>query len=375
VRILITSVPAGSGHVRAAEALLAAFRTTAPDVNAEHVQVTDLVTPGFRKIYVDGYRVTVDHIPSLWGRVYRFWDNRPSDGSLAPLLYRAQRLCANGFYEYLDRSRPDLIISTHFLIPQLLSAHPDLSFRPVVESVITDYDVHRFWVSDVVSRYYVAHDDMAALLVRHAVPLSRITVSGIPVHPAFSEPVLCSSVFRNLQLEPQHPVILMLSGGLGLAQLKAAVRQLFSLPEGTQIVTVAGRNESLRRELNELRPPPSIRLLNLGYVTNMHELLTISDLVITKPGGLTVSECLAKRKAMVLFSPIPGQEEKNTEFLLRHEAAVQVKVLDELPEIVMRLLSDRSLRGRQLWKAESCARPRAAFTIAETAARSFSLVA
>jgi len=368
-------VPAGSGHVRAAEALLAAFQQNSPEIKAEHIQVTDLVTPGFRKFYVDGYRVTVNRAPALWGRVYRFWDNRPADGAWTPLLHRAQRFCSSGFYDYVENFRPDLILTTHFLVPQLLSAHSPRSCRPVIESVITDYDVHRFWVSDNVSRYYVAHADMTEALGRYGVPPARVVASGIPVHPCFSEPVSPSSIFNDLQLDPRRPVILVLAGGLGMNPLKAAVEKLFLLPGGAQIITVAGKNESLRAQLDALKPPANVRLLNLGYVRNMQELLAVSHLVITKPGGLTVSECLAKKKLMILFSPIPGQEEKNAEFLVARKAAVKADTVDDLPRIAAQLLGNRSMRGAILWNLERCAKPQAAFTITDIITRTFCLAA
>jgi processive 1,2-diacylglycerol beta-glucosyltransferase len=363
MKVLITSVPAGSGHVRAAEALLAAFRKVAPYAEAQHVQVTDLVTAPFRRFYVDGYRVAVNRAPSLWGHLYRYWDE-PSRG-LTPFLYKAQRFCSNGFYDYLDRFQPDIILTTHFLIPQLLSARPR-ALMPTVETVITDYDVHRFWVSERVSRYYVAHEDMRQALARYGVPGTSVSATGIPVHPQFVEPVSPSAIFRELGLDPTRRVVLVLTGGLGLNQLKNAVQTLFSLPAGTQIVTVAGKNELLRAQLDQLQVPAAIKLVNLGYVNNMHELLTISDLVITKPGGLTVTECLAKKKIMLLFSPIPGQEERNAQFLSTHKAAVWAKKMEDLPTLAQPLLTQSAVRNAILWHVERFARPHAAFAIAES---------
>jgi processive 1,2-diacylglycerol beta-glucosyltransferase len=340
-----------------------------------HVDVADFVTPNFRRLYVEGYRVAVNHTPALWGRLYNYWD-RPPNGVVTPLLFRAQGSCAHAFYAFLDRFQPDVILTTHFLIPQLLAARGDRRpYGPFVETIITDYDVHRFWISDIVSRYYVAHEAMMPILARYGVSPSRVTASGIPVHPCFSEPASPSSIFHNLGLDSKLPVILMLSGGLGLNELQNAVEKLFSLRRNVQILTVSGKNEVLRARLDKLQAPSSTRLMNLGYVRNMHELLTISDLVITKPGGLTVSECLAKKKLMVLFSPIPGQEEKNAEFLVTRGAAVQVRSLNELPEIVMNLLNDPSLRDRMLANVRSCAKPQAAFTIAQNLLRTSSLAA
>lgn len=376
MKVLITSLSAGSGHVRAAQAVLAAFQKFYPEIEAAHVDVADFVTPNFRRLYVEGYRVAVNHAPAVWGRLYHYTDHRPPERALTPLLYWAQRACATAFYDYMDRFQPDRILTTHFLIPQLLSAgRRPPPFHPLIESIITDYEVHRFWVSETVSRYYVAHEELAATLARYGVPPSRVAASGIPVHPCFSDPVSPAAIFRDLGLDPLRPVILMLAGGLGLNELLNAVERLFALPGGAQIITVSGKNQALRARLDKLPTPPSITLRNLGFVYNMHELLTISHLVLTKPGGLTVSECLAKNKLMVLFSPIPGQEEKNAAFLLDHGAAVQVRTLSELPRVAERLLNDRELAGRILANVENCARPRAAYTIAETLAHTTFLAA
>jgi len=376
MKILITSVRAGSGHVRAAEAVLAAFQQLSPSIEAVHVDAIDLVSSSFRRLYVSGYNVTVNRAPSLWGRLYKFWDGRSPNTGLTPLLYRTQRYFADPFFEFLEDFEPDLILSTHFLIPQLLAA--EQRRRPwglPVQCIITDYDVHQFWVSDVISHYYVAHKGMVAALHRHGVPPSRVTVSGIPVHPCFSDPVRPSLVFKKLGLDPSRPVILVLSGGMGLNRLKEVVEKTLSLSGYPQIVTVAGRNAALKTQLDRLQIPASVRLLNLGYVDNMYELLSVSNLVITKPGGLTVSECLAKRRPMILVSPIPGQEERNEEFLTTQGAAWSIKSLDELPRVVTKFLTDRFLRERMKRNIEHCARPYAAFSIAQTIVAASSIAA
>jgi processive 1,2-diacylglycerol beta-glucosyltransferase len=345
-------------------------------VEAVHADVADFVTANFRRFYVEGYRVAVNYAPALWGRLYRYNDRAPDQNTLLPLLQRAQHACASAFFAYLHRFRPDRILSTHFLIPQLLSADRRFTcLNPSVESIITDYEVHRFWVSDIVSRYYVAHEQMVAALARYGVPVWRVTVSGIPVHPCFSDPVSNASILEGLGLDPDRPVIMMLAGGLGLNELSRALQQIFTLPRSVQIITVSGKNEALRARLDKLQAPASVRLLNLGFVRNMHELLSISDLVITKPGGLTVSECLAKNKLMILFSPIPGQEAKNAEFLVERGAAVQVNTLDELPQTIEQLLRNPLLGAQMLAQVKACARPLAAYTIAETIAHAPCLAA
>src|SRR5262249_22091146 len=264
MKVLITSLSAGSGHVRAAEAILAALKETTPEVEAVHVDVAHFVSPSLRRLYVEGYRLAIHRAPALWGRLYRYSDAPALDHVIGPLLHRIQRACANNFYAYVERFRPDLILTTHFLIPQLIAAerhHP--SFGPPVETIITDYDVHRFWVSDVVTRYYVAHDGMIDTLSRYGVPRSRAVVSGIPVHPCFLKPASISEEIGRLNLDGLRPVLLMLSGGLGLYELEDAVKRLFALSARPQIVTVSGKNEHLRARLDKLRVPGGTTLINL----------------------------------------------------------------------------------------------------------------
>jgi len=363
-------VSAGSGHVRAAEAIQAAFWRSRPEVKAIHIDVMNFVSPGFHRLYAGGYSFAVNRTPALWGRLYSFWDRTPPEGGIAEWLRRAQRHHAVPFFRYLSSVRPDLILTTHFLIPQLLSQdHPYPWLRRIpLECVITDYDVHRFWISDNIARYYVAHEELAGRLAAEGVHPSRIVVSGIPVHPVFLAPVSEALVRQKLNLDPVQPVLLILAGGLGLQALEKSVQELFGLARPVQIVTVAGKNESLRERLNRLTPPPHVRLVNQGYVRNMHELLSISDLVITKPGGLTVSECVAKRRPMLLYAPIPGQEERNADFALRHQIAFRARVPGDLPILAERVLSDPLMQLRLQTNLAACAHPDAAFRIADASA-------
>lgn len=368
MKVLLTSVSAGSGHVRAAEAVQAAFWRSRPDVKAVHIDVMNFVSPGFQRMYAGGYSFAVNRAPALWGQIYSFWDRSPSDGGVTEWLRRVQRHYAAPFFRYLASVRPDVILTTHFLIPQLLrQEHPYPWLRRIpIECVITDYDVHQFWISENIARYFVAHEDLAGRLTALGVPPSRIVVSGIPVHPVFLLPASESHLRQKLGLEPVTPVLLVLAGGLGLPMLEKSVQELFRLKRPIQIVTVAGKNESLRERLNRLTPPPHVRLVNQGYVRNMQELLTVSDLVITKPGGLTVSECLAKRRPMLLYAPIPGQEERNADFALRHQIALRAQAPKDLPALVERILCDPLVQLRFQTNLAACAHPDAAFRIAET---------
>ncbi len=366
MKILITSVRTGCGHVRAAEAIREALRRTAPEIETLHIDATDYAAPAFRRLYLDGYRFAVNRAPSLWGRLYHFWDRRQPESKLTPIFCRAQRSFVSRFFGCVRNFKPDLIVTTHFLIPQLMAIAPDEALRSIpLECVITDYSIHPFWISRNISRYYVAHEGLVKALAARGIPNERISVTGIPVHPAFTDAVNLAALYRKFHLDPVRPVLVMLTGGLGLASLEKAVNRILTLPGAFQVVTISGNNAELRERLNRITPPPAMTLHNLGYVDNMHELLSVSDIVITKPGGLTVSECLAKKKLMILISPIPGQEERNARFLASQHAALRAPAFEDLPSIVLLTMSEPLLRQELGKNITRCSRPKAAFAIAE----------
>jgi processive 1,2-diacylglycerol beta-glucosyltransferase len=178
-----------------------------------------------------------------------------------------------------------------------------------------------------------------------------------------------AAALERLGLRAGVPTLLVLSGGLGFSALEKILQRLLTLKERLQIITVAGKNAPLRERLNRLIPPKNISIVNLGYVTNMHEIVETADLVVTKAGGLTVSECMVKGLPMVLVSPIPGQEEKNAEFVRRSGAGIVVEDPIGLAGAVHDLLISPRTMENFRHNARLFAKPLAAFTITDTLLR------
>jgi len=370
VRALITSVSAGSGHVRAAQAIEAAFKQEHPDVEALHVNVMDLVSKPFRRLYEDGYMLLADKAPAMWGWLYETTARNGNHSGAQRAINAFQRNCAQPFLAFLEKFKPDVIVTTHFLTPQILSSGVTFPSIPV-EVVITDYDLHRMWLSPLARRYYVGDACVVGKFERLGYDLNRVTVSGIPIHPAFSQDFPRSETLLNMGLDPELPTLLLLSGGLGFGSLETTVKRLIMLKMPLQIITVSGRNAELRSKLMKLRPSEAIALRNLGYVDNMHELLGAVDLIVTKAGGLTTAECLAKGAPMVIVSALPGQEQKNADFVLSKQAGWQPNNLDQLVSVVTSLINAPRELARLRDNARAAGRPRAAFTVVETVLNSF----
>lgn len=370
MKILIASVSCGAGHLRAAEALETAVRTSHPWAEVTHLNLMDTVSKPFRLFYEGGYALLAKKAHWLWGQLYDLSDRDlfwPLSQRLANAIQRTQ---ADAFFDFLKKYQPQKIIATHFLAPQLVTVPlREKYFDFSVECVVTDYGLHRFWVEPSIERYYVAHEGLVQDLQKLNVPKERVSVTGIPIDPIFLKDVNTEQVRLQLGLDQIKPVVMVLAGGYGFGTVEKTVRRLFDLSQPVQIIAVAGKNEELRKRIEALEPPPGFKLITLGYSKNMHELLSISDLVVTKAGGLTVSEGLAKGVPMIFFGLLPGQEEKNAFYVEDLGAGVVAHTLSDVLEQAQRILGSSAVLSEMKQKARSIYRPKAAFDIIETALR------
>jgi processive 1,2-diacylglycerol beta-glucosyltransferase len=360
-RLLILSVSAGAGHVRAAQALEAAARAATPPIDATHVDLLTLVPKEFRKLYGEKYIALVEKSPQLWSWLYAKTDRSSRDSLVGKLKRTAEKLNTRKLRGEIERLAPHAILCTHFLPAELLSrARATGRKLPPLWVQVTDFDVHALWVHPHVDRYCVASDEVAFRLADRGVPPDRISVTGIPVMPQFSTPLERATCAAELGIDPRRFTVLMMAGGAGVGSLDDLAVRLLALPGDQQLVALAGRNAGLLKKLQALAKKHPGRLFPLGFTTTVERVMTAADLVVTKPGGLSVSECLAKGRPMLLVSPIPGQEERNADYLL--EAGAALKAMDgaTLAYKLSRLLADRGRLAAMSEAAHAAARPHAA---------------
>jgi len=320
-RVLIISVSAGSGHVRAAQALqdsCSGFQ----QVTARHIDVMTTVSRSFRGIYSDFYRHLINHAPALWAYLYKKTDQAQRTDISTILRRFVERLCTRKLIRQIAEFNPDHIICTHFLPADLLSREISKGrLNCPVWVQITDFDLHSLWVQPHVSGYFAANHEVAFKLREHGVAESAIHVTGIPVAQAFLKPPDRQCIRDQLNLQHHLPTALLLCGGAGIGSVaEIAERLLQNIPE-LQLIAIAGNNQTLLAELQQLSRRNPARLVALGYSSCIEKLMAASDIVVTKPGGLTSSECLIMGLPMLLVDPIPGQEERNGDYLMERGAA------------------------------------------------------
>jgi processive 1,2-diacylglycerol beta-glucosyltransferase len=349
-RLLILSASAGAGHNRAAEAIHESARAYCPGVETAWVDSLKYTNRVFAKLYEKSYVWMASYSPSLWGILYKQAGKNVERRKLDKMVELHDRLTYRKLMEHIEEFRPDAAICTHFLPANVLLAKR----LPIpVYVVVTDFDAHLLWVNRKAAGYFVASDEVKVQLSRYGFPADRIRVTGIPIHPVFSQdgsPGLPAAASAAAVM----PRLLMMSGGFGMGHMEEVLERLLAIPKPFRLTVIAGKNEKMKKKLESIAAG---RADIHGFVTNVHEFMSRSDLIITKSGGLTVSECLARRLPMVIFSPIPGQEECNADYLLEHGAAVKARTLDVLDFKVLELLENPARLDMMRRAAGAIARP------------------
>ncbi|MDR0353875.1 MAG: hypothetical protein LBI02_11225 [Opitutaceae bacterium] len=360
-KLLFLSVSAGAGHVRAAQALHAwGADAFGGRIESRHLDVMDYVPASFRGMYVSGYLKLIQHLPSMWGLLYRATDKTSPDAIPQKLRRAVERLGTRALTKAIADFAPDTIISTHFLPAELLAGQTRRGKLDLpLWVLVTDFDLHRMWVQPHMTGYFAANDEVKFRLQAHGIDPARVHVTGIPVMPAFSRPLPRATCAAEAGLAPDRATVLLMGGGAGVGHLDTVAASLLALPRDFQLIVLAGKNRKALAALQRLADRHPGRLFPQGFTNQVERLMACADVAITKPGGLTTSECLALGLPMIVHSPIPGQEEHNADYLL--EAGVALKAIDEtgMEYRLDKLLASPKTLAAMRARAQSLGRPRA----------------
>jgi processive 1,2-diacylglycerol beta-glucosyltransferase len=361
-RVLVVSGSAGHGHVKAAEAVAEAFRARHPQVDVAHLDALTKMSRWYTATYRRSYLRLVDRHPLLWRALYEATDRRPTAVGHALTV-----LAGRAFLDACRRWKPHAIVCTHFLAPELLDR--DLRRHKLdtqLHVVVTDHDCHRAWWWPHTTRYHVSSDLVRARLsLRYGVPLDRIAVTGIPVRAQFAARHDLRAVRGRLGIDPGRPTVLFLTGGFAAGDLTRSILGLWTERRDAQVVAVCGRNVRLRRRVAALPRPSGAVLQVLGFLDAVAEVMAVADVVVTKSGGITVSEVTAMGKPLVISGSIPGQEERNADALVEAGAAVRALTPEEVRWRLARILEDPARRAAMCEASYEFGVPDAAARVAD----------
>ncbi|MBN3039001.1 MAG: glycosyltransferase [Candidatus Omnitrophica bacterium] len=367
MEILIVYAKAGAGHKRAAEAIFEAFRRK-KQVSVAIIDCLDYCAPVFRYLYPLVYIWMVRFLPWLWAFFYYALDKRWVYRLIRPYRRFNNYMFSRGFVRFIKEEKPRVIISTQFFASEIIA---DLKRTGQTDSklisVVTDFGAHTFWESEDVDIFVVGSDDTKEDMISRKIPEDKVMVLGIPIEPP-PQRFNIALAYQNLGLREDAFVILVAGGGFGVGPISKVVLSLDGLDrkvrDKLQVLVVCSRNEKLKAQMEELVQSLKVDTKIYGFVPDLYRMMEVSDVIISKSGGLTTSESLASGLPMIIISPIPGQETKNCDFLVKNGAAVRIDRPEEIKQVIEELTGSAEKLDRMHHQALILARPTAADYIA-----------
>ena len=343
-KILIFYASYGGGHLSAANSIKQCIDDNFKDCETKLVDCMEYVNRPVNKITTTAYKELAKKFPWAWGEVY----SHSQKGPLAHISSASNNLMAKKLLKLLKEYQPDIVISTHPFGSQMVSY---LKRKALVDcklaTIMTDFAPHDQWLvgKDYVDYYFVSHEKMRQELINSNVAENTVFATGIPLSNRFLMHFDKDEIMKSMGLNPDKRVILFFGGGefgLGRDKTVKILNSFITHVKNHQIVAIAGKNEKMKIAFDKLVVETNSEsfVKVLAYTKQVPELMSISDLVVTKPGGLTTTESLASGLPIVAINPIPGQEEENAKFLEDEGVAIWLKKNDDYDEIIADLLSD-----------------------------------
>ncbi|UOF91590.1 1,2-diacylglycerol 3-glucosyltransferase [Fodinisporobacter ferrooxydans] len=340
-RVLILSSSYGEGHTQASIAIQSAFQTIAPDTQIRIDDFMEMTHPVLNSLTRYCYFQSIRYAPKLYGAFYK------STRSIKPdSLFQKQlnQLGSRTLKDFLQDYQPDIVIATFPTPAGVVSGLKERGVTNVpLVTVITDHAVHSQWLHSQTDLYLVGSDYVQKGMIQRGIAEDKIAVTGIPIRPNFNQTIETQEARKRLGLRQELPTLLIMGGAYGImGDIGSLCEELFQFPKPLQIVVICGKNEKLKQQLEsslQTKQPIGKNAIHIhGFVETIHDFMAAADLILTKPGGLTVTECLAMELPMLLYRPIPGQEQQNADFLIQSNVAVLANTKMEAIDSVNTLL-------------------------------------
>ena len=362
-KVMIFYASYGGGHLSAARSIKENIETNYKDVEVMLVDCMYYVNKFFDKVTTTAYSEMAKKIPQTWGKVY--W--HAQSGPIAQISTTSNKLLSKKLNTLLKNFNPELIISTHpFASTMCAYLKKQGKLNAKIATVLTDYAPHDQWIvfNEYVDYYFVSHEGMKMQLHEKGIPKEKIYATGIPLSNKFLLKYDKSQILQSFGLSPNKKTVLFFGGGefgLGKTQTFNIFKSFVECPENIQIVAISGKNQKMKESfenlVTDLGKQDSVKILE--FTDKVPQLMSISDLVVTKPGGLTTTESLASGLPIVVINPIPGQEEENAAYLEINKVAIWIKKGDNIKKILNELfynpdkMQEMKIRARLISKKNS----------------------
>ncbi|MFA5271218.1 MAG: glycosyltransferase [Candidatus Omnitrophota bacterium] len=361
--IIIFYISEFGGHSKAAKNIREALLYKDPSLNVSNINGFGYFYPRTEKIVDFLYTKLISYLPFLWGKVY---DRKKIIRRLNPCRRFVSHHTFKSLGKFIKKNSPDCFVATQaFPCGLIADFKENFNSKIPLIAVVTDYHPHGFWIHHLVDKYVVASQEAKSVLQESGIPEDKIEILGIPISIKFLKSYQKSDSINEFGFRKDLKTILLMGGGLGLGPIEKIAQSLDGLDSDFQIIVVCGKNEKLYNWFNNNKAGFKKPLFCFNYVEFVDKLMDCADVIITKGGGITISEALAKGLAAIITNPIPGQEERNVIYLLKKGAILRADDPSAICASVSMLFGNKenldSLRG----KAKSIAAANSSLDIAE----------
>ncbi|MDP8259275.1 MAG: glycosyltransferase [Candidatus Aadella gelida] len=366
-KVLIFYISKLSGHFHAARAIEKGLFELDKNIQVEMINTPEYTNPILGKIIISAYHEVIKKKPEFWGNIY---DNPEVMKKTEKARKTLHKFNMSKMKKLLDGFSPDIIFCTQAFPCGMVADYKRVSGKELMlVGVLTDYAPHSYWLYDEVDLYITPSEETSEMLAKKGVAAEKIRTYGIPVDPKFTKSQPADILKKQMGISKDHPVVLIMGGNQGLGSIEAAVESILNDDEHFyQLVVITGSNKKLYTKLQKIEDKKTSGSLKvLPFVDNIDEIMDIADVIITKPGGMTVAEALVKNLPMIIMKPIPGHERMNADYLVMHGAAVEVEDETKLHEKLDDLFDKGKKLNQMREQAKKIARPASTLDIARLA--------
>lgn len=368
-KILIFYGTYGGGHIAAAKSIKNYINENYPEIETNSIDCIEYINKYINKISTEAYKEMAKKTPHLWEKLY----TKSNDGALAKLSTTSNKIMAIKLKNLIKEEAPDLIISTHPFSSQMCAyLKKKNKINCKLATIMTDFHIHNQWLylPEYVDYFFVSNNNMKQDMINQKISESKIFVTGIPVSTKFQEKFNLDDIYDEFWLDKDKFTILFFGGGefgLGRNTAITALKIIIRLLKDIQVVVVSGKNKKMHKAFEELidETNSSDRIKLLEYTDKVPELMAIAGCVVTKAGGLTITESLTSHLPIIIINPIPGQEEENAEFLVNSGCSIWIKKGDNIARIIKNIYHHPEILEKMKEASTSLAKPDATKNICE----------
>ena len=355
MKVLLLTVTAGHGHTQAAKAVMEYLQEY--KVECALLDTLDYINPILGESVDKGYLYSTRFTPNVWGKIYNLADSRDKSDGKFSISHIMNKLLSKKLISFLDDYKPDVVACTHIFAAQIISY---LQGEGTIDTksigIVTDFTIHPFWEDADLDYYVTANELLNHQASKKGIDTSKILPIGIPIHPKFGKK-MDKLEARNILGIEDKPTILIMSGSMGYGNLETIITDMDTMDMDFQIISICGNNKNLKKKIDGMITKKKV--YNYGFTDKVDIIMDAADCIVTKPGGLTTSESLAKGLPMIIINPIPGQEERNAEFLLNNGLALMVSETFPVDEAIYHLMNNIWRRKYLIEMAKAVGRPNA----------------